>query len=59
MTGMLQSVGEIWFPMVEPWICMRHMFMTVTMPVSKEVCTMSWMCLRWMVLLYSKLWVAF
>ena len=50
MTGMLQSVGEIWLPMVDPCICCRHMSMTLTMPVLKEVLMMSLRCLRWMVL---------
>ena len=55
---MLQRVGEIWLPMVEPWICWRHMSMTLTMPVLKEVVMIILRCLRWMVLQFRKLWVA-
>ena len=58
MTGMLQSVGESWLPMVEPCICWRQRSMTLTMPVSKEVWMMSWMCWRCIVLEWRRLWVA-
>ncbi len=55
MMGMLHSVGEIWLPIVDPWICLRHMCMTLRMPVEKEVSMMSLMCLRCMVLQYTRL----
>ena len=55
---MLHKVGEIWLPMVEPWICLRHMSMTFTMPVVKEVVMMSLRCLRCMVLQLVRLCVA-
>ena len=58
MMGMLQRVGEIWFPMVEPLICLRHMCMTRSMPVSNEVCMMVLRCSAWMVLWLLRWWVA-